>query len=281
MSCNNKGNSNETGNDKRIFIDDFNREVEVPKQIKRIFALSPALTEMLFFICPDSLIAARTQACNYPKDVFEKPEINTYPIDIEKILSIKPDIILTEEGISSHNQLKMLANNDLAVYSFKYSKMEDVFEAMLRISEICNCKKKAQKKIEMLKEQYNKLSKDKLRNQKVLALVWRDPIYVFGKNTLLSDQLTEIGLENAVDSIFKQAYPEISREYFLKVNPDIIIGSTFKNLDTTLFERYPELKRTIAYKKKMIFDIEDDILTRPGPRSVLAMQMIKDSISNE
>jgi iron complex transport system substrate-binding protein len=253
----------------------------IPESVNKIFALSPALTEMVFYICPDSLIIARTQACNYPKEALGKKVISTYPMDVEAILEAGADLILSEEGITSKEQLKLLEDKNVNVYSFKYRKVEDIYSAMMKIGEFCNCEQKANLLVAQQKKDLSRLSNSKNRNLKVLGLIWTDPIYSYGKNTLFSDQLRKINLRNAVDSIFQQPYPELSREYILKINPDIIVGPSFRHLDSTFFNLYPELKRITAYQKKAVIEVDGDVLTRPGPRSIQAMEVIQNYLDNE
>lgn len=265
----------------KLLTDDLGREVWVPENIEGILSLSPALTEVLYFACPDSLIVGRTQACNFPPEVYEKPEISTYPFDIEGIISINPDLIITEEGITSPDQLEMMERNKLNVYVFRYSDMSDIFAAIREVGGFCACRKKAGKKVDSLQREMTQIRPVGEREYNAMGLIWADPIYVYGKNTLFSAQLQQIGIRNAVDSVFSKAYPEISREYFLSIDPDIIYGPSFEFLDSTLFNRYPELKRVSAYKNKRIYEIDGDILTRPGPRSVEALKLLKSALNEE
>lgn len=260
--------------------DDLGRSVLLKNDIDRIFALSPALTEVLFFSCPDSLIVARTQACDYPEAALEKPVISTYPFDIESIISMKPDLVLTEKGITSPEQIEILEKNHIPTYVFQYKNVEDILETIKKVGDFCDCTEETRSKVISLQKELEELKYENLANKKVLGLIWSDPIYVYGKNTLFSDQLRVIGLTNAIDSVFLRPYPEISREYFLRVNPDIIFGSGFEHLDSTLFKEYPELKRVKAYRDSSIYFINGDILTRPGPRSFEAMRQMKE-VSDE
>ncbi len=105
----------------------------------------------------------------------------------------------------------------------------------------------------------------------MLCITWQDPIYVYGRNTILTDKLRLAGAENAVDSVFSAPFPALSREYILKINPDIILGGSFEKLDSTFFSRYPELKKTNAYRNRRVYAVTDDLNSRPSPRVVEAV----------
>lgn len=266
IACNDssQSESNEPGSDK----------------IESIMGLSPALTEILYFACPDSMIVARSQACNFPEEALDKPIIQTYPLDIEGLIILKPDMILNEEGIISEEQINLIKDKNLNIKTFNYRKMDDVFNAITEVSKFCDCELVVKSKIDDLKDGLQNIPKIP-GDKKALGLIWNDPIYVYGSNTLFSDQLKYIGIENSISEDFNKQYPEISREYLLKINPDIIIGGSFKYLDSVFFKKYPELKRIRAYQDSAIYDIDSDLITRPGPRSVLAIQEIYNAISED
>ena len=274
-SCNKVSDSQDSNKSSSI-IDDLGRTIIIPLKVERILSISPAMTETLFFACRDSQVVGRSQACNFPPEAIQKPIVSTYPFDLESIIALAPDIVFSESGITSSDQVKMLENNGINLFMADYKNMDDVFKVIRKVAGICQCER--EKEIANLEGRLKALKNDNYPYKKALGLIWTDPIYVYGHNTLFTDQLKFIGMENAVDSLFQRPYPEITREYLLKIDPDIIFGSSFERLDSTLFKNYPELKRINAYKTHSIFEIESDILTRPGPRSVLAIELMKNAV---
>jgi iron complex transport system substrate-binding protein len=113
---------------------------------------------------------------------------------------------------------------------------------------------------------------------KVLAITWNDPIYVYGRNTIFTDKLRLIGADNAVPEVMAQPYPALTREYILKINPDVIIGGTFGKMDSTFFKQYPELKRVTAYQTRRIYAVTDDLMSRPSPRVVESVRELQSII---
>src|SRR4051812_41018461 len=95
------GNSAKKSSSGKVNItDDLGRKLEIPAQPKRILALSAGMTEMLFAIVPDSNIVGRTQVCNYPKAALKKTVVSSFPLDLEGLLQLKPDLIFTEAGMT-------------------------------------------------------------------------------------------------------------------------------------------------------------------------------------
>jgi iron complex transport system substrate-binding protein len=79
--------------------DDLGRNLKIPRYPKRVMALAPSTTEMLFAVCDESQIIARTQNCDYPAQVKKKPVVNNYPMDYETLVKLKPDLVFTVYGI--------------------------------------------------------------------------------------------------------------------------------------------------------------------------------------
>ena len=259
----------------KIEIDGVGREVRIPGKIEHIIGLSPALTEMLFYLCPEKMIAGRTQACNFPPESSSLPVVTTYPFDLESIILISPDILLAEDGIISESQINLIQKTNIPIYIFQYDSMWDVFQAMRTISGFCNCDNNS--RIDSLNQLLMQIETRNL-GKSALGIIWSEPIFAFGKNTLFSNQLEYLGIRNAIDSVYNNPYPELSREYVLKINPDIIIGNSFEYLDSMFFSNYPELKLIRAYRDSAIIEIDNDLLTRPGPRSVQAIYEIKKGL---
>jgi iron complex transport system substrate-binding protein len=263
-----------------IYVDDLGRQIIMRKPPVRVMALAPSMTEMLFAVCDTSQIVAVTQNCNFPEAVESKPVVNNYPMDYETLLKVKPDIIFTVEGITPLADAERMAQMKIAVYYQKYATVEDIFEGLTDIGKIMGREKQAAKLIDSLRHIKEQISRQTatLAKPKVLAITWHDPIYAYGKNTIFTDKLRIAGAVNAVDTVFDAPFPALSREYILKIDPDVILGGSFERMDSTFFRLYPELRKTSAYQSKKIYDVTDDLQSRPSPRVMQSVVEIEQLI---
>jgi iron complex transport system substrate-binding protein len=284
LACQRPGNQVFNEGKTRIRIDGQGREVQIPGHIRRVLALSPALTEMLFSIGEDSLVVGVSHQCNYPPEkVRTRPVVNTYPLDIEKLISLKPDLVLTETGISAPADLAQMQKAGISVYCFSYQKVADILAAIDSLMAWLPTKPGAKTLFDSLQQKYNQLEKwnQKLKEgerPKILAITWFDPIFAYGFNTWMTDKMRLAGGKNALSEALDKPYPQIQRELILKLNPDILLGSDFKKMDSTFFRLYPELKGINAYKRKSIFGLNDDLATRPGPRFLEGISEIRQKV---
>jgi iron complex transport system substrate-binding protein len=263
---------------KKITItDDLDRELQIPAQPKRILALAPSMTEMLFAVCPDSVIVGRTQNCNYPEAAKKKPVVNNFPLDLEGLLALRPDLIFTEEGITSMETAEKIQTLGIPVYFQKYRKVEDVFRGLNDIGRIMRRETEATQLTDSLKAELNAIEKEakSKKPMRALVLISSDPIYVYGRNTLMTDKLLKAGGDNALQEVFSQISPALTREYVLKLNPDVIFGQNREQMERTFFKLYPELKQVNAYRNQRLYQLNDDLASRPSPRIVESVREIK------
>jgi iron complex transport system substrate-binding protein len=277
-SCTSKLSDTTIGYD--TLTDDLGRTVKVKKAAKRFLPLAPSVTEMLYLVCDTSEIIGRTPNCNYPEAVFLKPIVNNYPPDLERILYLHPDLVITKDGMLSLAQAEAIEKMGIPVYFQKYDKVEDIFERMEDLGQITNHKQTGKKIADSLRTEIEKYSivPEINKVKKILMLVSKESYFVFGKDTYASDIVKLAGGRNAVDSLYNNPYPILTAEYILKINPDIIIGGEAVGLEKDFFELHKELKRTNAYKSKQYYTVNDDYLSRPGPRVVEALKTVGEIV---
>ena len=250
--------------------DDLGRSLTVPAQPRRIMSLAASMTEMLFAVADTATIVARTQVCDYPAAALRKPVVNSYPLDLERLVALRPDIVFTTTGITSEADAQRLQELGIPVYYQQYETVEDIFRGLTDLGRILGRAPQARQLVDSLRGELRTLEALPKPSPApaVLAITWTDPIYVYGRNTLFTDKIRLAGGRNAVTEQFAQPYPALTREYILKLNPDVLLGGSFGKLDSTFFRLYPELKRIKAYQTRRIYDPAGDLMARPGPRVV-------------
>ncbi|MCB2407687.1 ABC transporter substrate-binding protein [Hymenobacter lucidus] len=249
--------------------DDLGHQLTIPARPRRIMSLAASMTEMLYAVADTATIVARTQVCDYPKAVLRKPVISSYPLDLEGLVALHPDVVFTVEGITSLDDIARLEKLGIPVYCQRYSKVTDILRGLTDLGRLLGRAPQAKYLVDSLATELKSLEQSVAPapvRPRVLAITWQDPIYVYGENTLFTDRIRLAGGQNAVTEHFAQPYPALTREYILKLNPDVLIGGSFGKLDSTFFKSYPELKRIKAYQTRRVYGITGDLMERPSPR---------------
>lgn len=257
--------------------DDLGRQLTIPARPQRIMSLAASMTEMLFAVADTATIVARTQVCNYPAAALRKPVINSYPLDLEGLVALHPDVVFTTEGITSLDDIARLEKLGIPVYCQRYQKAEDILRGLRDLGRLLGRPTQAKRLTDSLAIGLRAVQQlpRPTRAPAVLAITWQDPIYVYGENTLFTDKIRLAGGQNAVTEHFAQPYPALTREYILKLNPDVLIGGRFGELDSTFFKKYPELKRIKAYQTHRVYDVTGNLMERPSPRVVESVRELQ------
>ena len=212
-------------------------------------SLTPSITEIVYALeAQDNLIGVSTE-CNYPIEASLKTKIgNTFFVDREKIIRLKPDYIFSMES------------TQYLLASFKYSQIKPIFFKFDTIDDVYT--QQAGELISSIKEQISKIKTNSPK--KILYLVQVNPMISIGKKSFITDVIQKSG-QLSVTSNLNAYYPTISEEFAVKSSPDIVVVNFFDDT-RRLRQLFPHSKIIILSKE------ERDVINRPGPRVYKSVQ---------
>ncbi len=242
------------------------------KTPERIISTSPSNTEILFALGLGDKVVGVTTYCNYPPEAPEKEKIGGFStVDIEKIISLNPDMVLAS-SITGDENIKKLEDKGITVLIVEPKNIDEILKAIELIGNVTGKENEAKSLTENMLKRINKVkenSKNLKEKPKVMYVVWHEPLMSAGKNTFANDIIEIAGGENIYSDMEIQ-YPTISLESVIDRNPDIIIASVGHgdagNLTYNYVMNEPRLKDVNAVKNKRVYEIDADIMNRPGPR---------------
>lgn len=254
-----------------IVKDDLGRNVSVPNNPQRILSLTPSITELVYTFVDTARVVGRSIWCDYPEAVKKVAAVNSYPLDIEAIVRLKPDLILVKKGMISIQDIDKLEQLHQTVFVQEYDLLKNITESVHTLIDIT--------KGDSIKMEtwLNKLHVDTgriVKRKKYLAVVSATPIYVFGNLTFVSELFESVGGDNIIHDV-QNGYPTVDVEYILQANPELFVFSS-EEQKKLFFESHPILKKTIGYKNNQLFVIDDSVLSRPGIR----LPTLKDSLES-
>lgn len=278
-SCGNQTDENAKANDDNglTIVDDLNDTLRFEDYPKKIVSLAPNLTEMIYALKSENKLIANTTFCNFPEDAKSKEKIgDLFSIDYEKIIALKPDLILmTVEGNNKGSYEKL---NDLNFKAFVSNPRdyEGIINTFSDMGKLTGKTTLADSLISVWNEKFEKIKSESLKRErkKALLLISLNPLISASGKTFINEYLKYCNLANiAEDSPVN--YPVFNREEILKRDPEIIIVQQNISKDD-LLTQFPEWKNLSAIKNNMIIEIDPDLYFRPGPRFIEALEDLNE-----
>lgn len=250
------------------------------KRPLRIVSLAPATTEILFRLGLDAEIVGVSTFCNYPAQAKSKLKVGTFSQpDIEKILSLKPDLIFAT-GLEQAAVVENLRQLKLNVYVSDPSNIQELFTSIVEIAKRTNRQKEALSLISQMKtkieEIKNKVSVIALQKRKrVFIEIWHDPLMTVGRGSFV-DELIHLAGGINIASYVPRMYSYYSAEQVIKEDPEcIILGYMLRAGSAETVKERLGWKNISAVKNNHIYnDINPDLFLRPGPRLIEGLEEI-------
>ncbi len=280
LSCSESGQQ-KTDSQELVIADELERTLHVKQPVQRILPLCASSEETMVLLCDSSQIIGRTPECSFPAWIMSKPLVNNYPLDIEKVVTLKPDLIVSKEGMLSMDQIKKLESLGLTVYMQRADDIKGITQSIRRLGNVVGQKEKGEKAAAHFQRQFDSIALVPRSSSlfTAIGIISSDPVYVFGYTSYLTDVLKYCGLTNALDSSITQTFPVVDQEYLLKVDPDYLIFPGDAKQGEELFVKFPVLKKMKAYKLHHCLYIHGDWLSRPGPELAKAAAEISKQLN--
>lgn len=252
-------------------IDDIDRNVILQKPAKRIISLAPHITESLFAAGAGENIIATVSYSDYPEAAKKIPRVGGYPtFDIERILALKPDLIIAWASGNNAQQLDKLRSLGLTIFMSEPRSPQDVANTIKRFGLLAGTSEVADKAYDNFMQHYQSLKKHFSNKEKIKVFYqfWNKPLMTVNGKHLISDVIRICGGVN-VFSDLRSLSASVSLEAVLATDVEVIILGSQKNNKTLWLEEWRSWKKLAAVKNQQIYYIDPDLLNRAGPRVLL------------
>lgn len=248
--------------------DALGRDVIIEQEPKSIVSLIPSNTEIIYALDADEGLVGRSEFDDYPTEILDVESIGGMEFDVEKIIELEPDLILAHQSgaAQAEHAFEQLDQAGYPVFIVEDAQtIEAVYETIEEIGELLNKQANAQEVVEEMASQFQELAEITQKEQDDQRTVWIEisaqPIFVAGTQTFL-DELLSVGYaKNAADD--QEGWVELSEEIGITYDPDVII-STYDGSE--LIKDRPAWDRVKAVEEDRVFDIDANLVSRPGPR---------------
>jgi len=238
----------------------------------RVISLSPANTELAFAagITPIAVSAYS----DYPKQAKEIEQVaNWQGMNFERIVALKPDVILAWRGGNPERQVNQLESLGSKVIWLDPQSVSEVEDALRQLAPLSPTPEKAYQAANDLATQFAEL-KARYKNsspKKVFLEFSEQPLFTANKNAIQNEIVELCGGQN-IFANSRVPWPQVSREQVLVRQPQAIIiaGDSSK---VPAVEQYWAEQLPVP-----VIAINDDEFTRNGPRIILAAKQLCEAL---
>jgi len=263
-------------------VDSYNRTVTIEKEPKRIITIAPNIAETVYALNKGGELVGRSDYDDYPVQISKVTAVGqlTDP-SIEKIVELKPDVVIASTHFSKDVVKKLEAVNIKVIVLYGEENFDGVYNTITKVGEVLNANEKAKTLVADMKKKVAAVeAKVKTASKPSVYYVvgfGKSGDYTAGKDTFVGNMLEMAGGKNAAGDVTGWKY---SIEKLVEKDPDILICSkdydSKKGIEATT--GYKDLK---AIKGGKLLEIDQNIVDRQGPRLAEGLEVIAKLIHPE
>jgi len=255
----------------------------LPVRIERIVSLAPNLTEIVYAVGAGDRLVGNTDYCDYPAEAKQLAKIgDTMHPSVERIIALKPQIVLVSTASQLEAFTKQLGQQSIAVYVTNPGGLEEMFSSMTAFGEMFETSAEAARATGDLRKRSDAIA-TALRGVPPVSVFYQvagEPLYTIGREAYLTDLVKRAG-GISVTADVPDAFPRYSDEAALSAKPEAIILPTGGSMGNANSAVASPLRDSPAVRNNRVYKINDDFLSRPGPRLVDGLEALAHALHPE
>ncbi|MFC6337609.1 ABC transporter substrate-binding protein [Pseudomonas sp. CCM 7891] len=236
--------------------------------VERVVSLAPSLSEIVVELGAADLLVGVLDGGDRPAQLAHVASVGRYgQLDMEQLLSLKPDLILLWPGSVGPAQRGQLRHLNIPVYVAEPHSLEQLTRQVEAISRQLGRAEAGKQLAAQLRQRLDGLRQRYRRAVplRVFYQVWNQPLYTVGGGQIISDALSVCGARNVFDDL-KLPAPQVSLESVLQRNPEVILAGDQAQLDA--WKAWPQMA---AVAQGRLLQVPDKGLERPSGQMLEAV----------
>ena len=263
-----------------------NGPVTIKARPVRIVSLAPTATEDLYAVGAGPQVVAVDQNSDYPASA-PVTKLSGLTPNLEAIAKYQPDLVISYQDanglVSGLTKLgiPVLIEPSAATLNGAYAQIDQIGQATGHLAQ-------AQRTVTSMKAQIAATVRQAGSSHPGLTYYWEltaSPYYSVTSSTFIGQVVGLFGLKNianAADKASDGGYPQLSAEYILKAQPQIIFLADNQAADggqtPAVVAKRPGWSAIPAVKHDEVVGLNDDIASRWGPRLPLLVAEIAQAV---
>ena len=258
-----------------VATDDTGRAVGLPMPAKRIVSLAPSITELLYAAGAGSRIVGVVDYSDYPREALKIPRVGgAGALDIERIVSLKPDLVVAWKSGNPSGQIDKLKSLGLPVFFAEPRRLQDIAADIESLGGLAGSQGEALRAAQAFSSGVATLGRQYSKKKPVSVFyeVWPGPLMTVSDRHIISEVLHLCGARNVFGKL-PMLTPTVSTESVIVADPQAIVSSgpekwlnAWKKWDIT------------ATRQGHLFHIPADLISRPSPRILEGAKLLCSQI---
>ncbi|GAA0501311.1 ABC transporter substrate-binding protein [Salinibacillus aidingensis] len=263
--------------------DDSGEEVVIEEEPERIVSVIPSATEIIFGLGLGDKVVGVTDNDNYPEEVKEIESVGGLELNIEKIISLEPDLVVAD--VNNGDSISKLREQGIKVLVLGAQTLEQTYEDILTAGKATGTTDKAEEVVASMKEDVESVKKvvqDIPEDER--KTVWieiGEELFTAGSGTFLNELVQTAGGVNVMSD--QEGWPQVSEEEVIQSNPDVIFLTYASYVENAVqkVKNRDSWKDVTAIQEGQVYPLNSDITERPGPRITQGLTKIAEYLYPE
>jgi iron complex transport system substrate-binding protein len=259
--------------------DDSGVSVSFSKPPVRVISLLPSLTESVCALGKCSTLVGVDRFSNWPKSIQGLPKLGGMgDVNIERIVQLKPDVVLLERASPVIARLNGLG---IKTFALDIKSISDEERALQKLDLVLGTSESARVWNKIQKEIVRASKQIPLREKNIRVYFEVNPApFAAGRNSFIGDILTQLGVVNIIPDSLGQ-FPKINPEFVVQSKPDVILLTESTVADIQKRPGWSSIPAVMRNRICTFSNDQNDVLVRPGPRMGEAALIISQCIQEK
>ena len=259
--------------------DDAGHRLSLPHPARRVVALAPHLTELVFAAGGGDRLVGVIRFSDHPAAARALPIVgDAFALNLERIAQLKPDLVLVWRSGLGARQREQLRALGLPVYESEIRRVEDIAATLRRLGTLLGNSAPADAAATGLVQHWHALQARYSGRApvRVFYQLWHQPLITINGEHLIAQAITACGGVNVFAGL-PGLTPTVSWEAAAQADPQLIAGARV-DAQSLPQGRWAELKQVDAVKHARYAMLPPELLGRMGPRFVDGAQLLCEAL---
>ena len=265
-----------------VTIENNGTSVVIPEQPDAIISLSPTATEILFAIDAGDQVIAVDDQSNYPAEA-PISDLSGFTPNLESIVALSPDLVVVSFDVDGIVAALTAAEIPVLV-QYAAATLDDTYLQIAELGTATGQSAKAEELTTQMKSDIDAAIAQVPAEAAGLTYFHEldNTLYTVTSATFIGSVYALAGLTNIADTAADAAsgYPQLSPEFLVDADPAIVFLADTKccgQTAETLAQR-PGFEGLSAITNNSVVELDDDVASRWGPRTVDFVKAIVDGV---